>query len=57
MVLAGETSQIERPATVTINAHGDTVRFHGHKGFNWRTLARLVEQTFVDRAPAYSPVR
>jgi 2-polyprenyl-3-methyl-5-hydroxy-6-metoxy-1,4-benzoquinol methylase len=56
MVLAGETSQIERPATVTINAQGDTVRFHGHKGFNWRTLARLVEQTFVIERRLYSPV-
>lgn len=56
MLLARESSQIERRATVTINAQGDTVRFHGHKGFNWRALARLVDRAFVIERQLYSPV-
>jgi 2-polyprenyl-3-methyl-5-hydroxy-6-metoxy-1,4-benzoquinol methylase len=56
MLLARDTSQIERPATITMNAHGDTSRYHGHKGFNWRLLARVIEQTFVIERRLYSPV-
>jgi 2-polyprenyl-3-methyl-5-hydroxy-6-metoxy-1,4-benzoquinol methylase len=56
MLLARDTAQIERPATITINAHGDTVRYHGHKGFNWRVLARVIERTFVIERRLYSPV-
>jgi len=57
MLLARSTSQIERRATITINADGDTVRYHGHKGFNWRLLARVIERTFVIERKLYSPVR
>jgi len=56
MLLARDTSQIERHATITINAHGDSVRYHGHKGFNWRMLARVIESTFVIERRLYSPV-
>jgi 2-polyprenyl-3-methyl-5-hydroxy-6-metoxy-1,4-benzoquinol methylase len=56
MLLARGTSQIERPATISINAHGDTVRYHGHKGFNWRMLAQVIERTFVIERRLYSPV-
>lgn len=56
MLLARRTSQIERPATITINAQGDTVRYHGHKGFNWRVLAQVIERTFVIERRVYSPV-
>jgi len=56
MLLAGQTSQIERRATISINARGDTMRYHGHKGFNWRTLARLVERTFTIERRLYSPL-
>ena len=56
MLLARDTSQIERRATISINAHGDTVRYHGHKGFNWRMLARVIEQTFVVERRLYSPL-
>lgn len=56
MLLARGTSQIERPATITINAHGDTVRYHGHKGFNWRMLAQVIERTFAIERRLYSPV-
>jgi len=56
MLLAREGSQIERLATISINAHGDTVRYHGHKGFNWRLLARLIDNVFVVERRLYSPV-
>jgi hypothetical protein len=56
MVVAGETTQIERPITVAATTTGATVRFHGHKGFNWRTLARLIERTFVVERRLYSPL-
>ena len=56
MLLARSTSQIERRATITINAHGDSVRYHGHKGFNWRMLAPVIESTFVIERRLYSPV-
>jgi len=56
MLLAREGSQIERSATISINAQGDTVRYHGHKGFNWRLLARLIDNLFVVERRLYSPV-
>jgi len=56
MVLAGETSQIERPVTTARSADGAAMRFHGHKGFNWRTLARLIERHFVIERKLYSPL-
>lgn len=56
MVLAGGTSQIERPVTVAKGENGATVRFHGHKGFNWRTLARLIERALVVERRLYSPL-
>ena len=55
MLLAREGSQIERSATISINAQGDTVRYHGHKGFNWRLLARLIDNVFVDRTSTLLP--
>jgi 2-polyprenyl-3-methyl-5-hydroxy-6-metoxy-1,4-benzoquinol methylase len=56
MVLAGSTSQIERPVTIARTIDGETVRYHGHKGFNWRTLARLVERSFIVERRLYSPL-
>lgn len=56
MLLARTTSQIERRATISINAHGDTVRYHGHKGFNWRALTGVIESTFVIERRLYSPI-
>jgi len=56
MVLAGRTSEIERPETVAITTTGTTLRFHGHKGFNWHTLERLIAQTFTIERRLYSPV-
>ena len=42
--------------TVATRTDGVTVRYHGHKGFNWRMLARLVERTFVIERRLYSPL-
>jgi len=56
MLLAGDTSQIERPISIAKTADGATVRFHGHKGFNWRILARLIERTFIVERRLYSPL-
>jgi len=56
MLLAGDTSQIERPVSTARTTDGATVRFHGHKGFNWRILARLIERTFVVERRLYSPL-
>jgi len=56
MVLAGDSSQIERPVTTSRSGDGALVRFHGHKGFNWRVLARLIERRFVVERRLYSPL-
>ena len=57
MVLAGSTSEIERPETVATTASGATVRFHGHKGFNWHALERLITRVFAIDQRMYSPMR
>ena len=56
MVFAGKRSQIEREETVVPSATGETVRFHGHKGFNWHSLERLIERVLVIERRLYSPV-
>lgn len=56
MVLAGTTSEIDRPETVATTATGATVRFHGHKGFNWHILERKIERAFTIERRLYSPV-
>ena len=55
MSLAGRESQIERPETVAVTPAG-TVRFHGHKGFNWRTLETLIRRVFTIDRRLYSPI-
>ena len=56
MLLAGSTSEIERPETVATTATGTSVRFHGHKGFNWHALERLIARVFRIERRLYSPV-
>jgi 2-polyprenyl-3-methyl-5-hydroxy-6-metoxy-1,4-benzoquinol methylase len=56
MVLGGSTSQINRPVTTGTTASGATVRFHGHKGFNWHLLEPLIAQRFTIERRLYSPV-
>lgn len=57
MVLADERAEIERPAWTGIAAGGVPFRFHGHKGFNWRRLERLIARVFTIERRDYSPVR
>jgi 2-polyprenyl-3-methyl-5-hydroxy-6-metoxy-1,4-benzoquinol methylase len=56
MTTAGETTEIERPVTEATAADGVIVRFHGHKGFNWHVLERLIERRFAIERRLYSPV-
>jgi 2-polyprenyl-3-methyl-5-hydroxy-6-metoxy-1,4-benzoquinol methylase len=56
MVLAGSTSRIDRPVTTATAPSGATVRFHGHKGFNWHLLEPLISQRFAIERRLYSPV-
>lgn len=56
MLLASQTSRIERPVSVAVDARGDAIRFHGHKGFNWRALQCLVERVFAIERRLFSPV-
>jgi hypothetical protein len=32
------------------------VRFHGHKGFNWRALETLIQRVFTIERRQYSPL-
>jgi len=56
MVFARKRSEIVRPETVVASATGEIVRFHGHKGFNWHSLERLIERVLVIERRLYSPV-
>jgi 2-polyprenyl-3-methyl-5-hydroxy-6-metoxy-1,4-benzoquinol methylase len=56
MLTAGHASEIERPVTVGTTDAGVPVRFHGHKGFNWHLLQRLIEAAFTIERRLYSPV-
>jgi SAM-dependent methyltransferase len=56
MVLARRGTQIPRPETQAIGPTGETIRFHGHKGFNWRRLEPLIAQRFTIEERLYSPV-
>jgi 2-polyprenyl-3-methyl-5-hydroxy-6-metoxy-1,4-benzoquinol methylase len=56
MLLADQTSRIERPINIAISARGDRTRFHGHKGFNWRALERLIDRVFAIERRLFSPV-
>ena len=51
-----QSVRIERPSTTATAAAGATVRFHGHKGFNWHLLERLIEGAFTIERRLYSPV-
>lgn len=55
MLVAGRASTIERAENVAVTPSG-TVRFHGHKGFNWRTLETLIQRVFTIDRRLYSPV-
>ena len=56
MALATAATRIERPVTVAATGSGASVRYHGHKGFNWKTLQRLIESVLVIERRLYSPL-
>jgi 2-polyprenyl-3-methyl-5-hydroxy-6-metoxy-1,4-benzoquinol methylase len=56
MLFAGSTSEIKRPVSVATTPSGVSVRFHGHKGFNWHALERLIARVFTIERRLYSPV-
>lgn len=55
MLFAGEQTAIERPLYETRFPRG-TVRYHGHKGFNWRALRAEVQQRFTLERQLFSPI-
>jgi hypothetical protein len=56
MLFAGASSRTDRPETTVVAAGGSTLRFTGHKGFNWRALERLIAARFTIERRLYSPV-
>ena len=56
MLFAGAGSSIARAETTSTAEDGTVMRFHGHKGFNWRTLERAIAARFVVERRLYSPV-
>jgi SAM-dependent methyltransferase len=56
MVCAGAATRIGREETTATLPDGRTLRFTGHKGFNWRGLERSLESRFVIERRLYSPL-
>ncbi|MGH7933596.1 MAG: class I SAM-dependent methyltransferase [Candidatus Binataceae bacterium] len=55
MVLAREGTAIERPLRSAVSDSG-TYSYHGHKGFNWRTMRRRLDGPFVVERICFSPL-
>ncbi len=53
MLFAGERTAIERPVH---RASPESVQFHTHKGFNWRSLRTRLRQTFEVKQTLFSPL-
>lgn len=56
MSFAGADSRIDRPESTATSPDGTVMRFHGHKGFNWRSLERAIAARFAIERRLYSPV-
>ncbi|MGH7925293.1 MAG: class I SAM-dependent methyltransferase [Candidatus Binatus sp.] len=56
MLLANERSQIERPIYSRSLGPEVEVKFHGHKGFNWRILESRIRRRFEIRRIHFSPL-
>lgn len=56
MVLAPGQDGIERPVYESQFSDGAPNRYYGHKGFNWRHLARRIECRFTIERTRFSPV-
>jgi len=55
MLKANESTQIERPVYSSPVAPNVDIKYHGHKGFNWRTLQSKIRRRFRIRKVHYSP--
>lgn len=56
MLLANERTRIERPIYRRSMAPDAEVKFHGHKGFNWRILESKIRRRFEVRKIHFSPL-
>jgi 2-polyprenyl-3-methyl-5-hydroxy-6-metoxy-1,4-benzoquinol methylase len=56
MVFAGAGTRIPRPETTASLEDGSTMRFTGHKGFNWKRLAVEIAARFHVDAVRFSPM-
>ena len=56
MLMADERTQIERPIYSRSIAPDAEVKFHGHKGFNWRILESKILRRFEVREIHFSPI-
>jgi 2-polyprenyl-3-methyl-5-hydroxy-6-metoxy-1,4-benzoquinol methylase len=50
MIFATKSSSIKRPI------YGDESPYHGHKGFNWRSLHEQLKKTYVIEHISFSPL-
>lgn len=57
MVFAGRHTTLGRPLYRAEFGPGFSLRYHGHKGFNWRRLRREVEDLFEIERIVCSPMR
>jgi len=56
MVLAGSQTGITRPIIKEPCPDGSTIDYHGHKGFNWRTLRERLCEHFDVLETRFSPL-
>ncbi|OFW07971.1 MAG: hypothetical protein A3H96_24355 [Acidobacteria bacterium RIFCSPLOWO2_02_FULL_67_36] len=56
MVLGGRGAAIGRHETIAEIAPGNTMRFTGHKGFNWRRLETAIAARFTIERRLFSPM-
>jgi 2-polyprenyl-3-methyl-5-hydroxy-6-metoxy-1,4-benzoquinol methylase len=56
MIIAGPRTSIPREETSVDLDDGTSMRFTGHKGFNWRALERLIESRFAIERRLCSPM-
>jgi len=55
MLMANEDTRIERPIYTRSMGPNAEVKFHGHKGFNWRVLESKIRRRFRIRKIHFSP--
>lgn len=55
MVFANRNSRIQRPIYELKPKEGEIISYHGHKGFNFHSLRKMIEQHFTIELQTYSP--